>query len=169
MIPKASAVANINSSISVKSGDWVKIGKITEGLPLATVTYTNNGIISAYDVEADGTVYILTEKKGTISARTKLSNGKQYTTTKLNAISGEHDFMATVTGYNTCDNCFTIKIKNLNILTKYRINSSGRHDLNSGKGVFKLCAVCLLRTVYTWSRIGELLISPALIVNFLDN
>ena len=109
---KKGTVANISNSVSVKSGDWVKIGKITEGLPLATVTYTNNGIISDYDVEADGSVYILTEKKGTINVSTKLSNGKQYTT-KLNVTSGEPNFMATVTGYNTRDNYFTVKIKNL--------------------------------------------------------
>lgn len=109
---KKATSASMKSSVTVKSGDWVKIGKITEGTPVATVTYTKNGIINSYSIESDGSIYVLTDKKGTINVTTKLSGGKKYTT-KVNVTAGEPDFMAYVTGYNTRDNYFTVKIKNL--------------------------------------------------------
>ena len=110
---KKAATANIRKSVSTSSGSWVKLGRITDGLPLVkSIKCVGSNIIDGWDVEYDGTVYVWAEKKGTSDVVITLASGKKYTT-KLNVTAGNPDFMAYVNGYYTRDNYFTVKIKNL--------------------------------------------------------
>ena len=108
---KKAASASVRSSVSSASGNWVKIGKLYDGLPVATINYPKNGIIDGYLFEKDGSVYVWGEKKGTATVTVKVSDGKIYKT-KVTLSSGEPDFAAVVDGYYTRDNYFTVTIKN---------------------------------------------------------
>lgn len=108
---KKAASASIRTSASSSSGNWVKIGKLYDGLPVATINYPKNGIIDGYLFEKDGSVYVWGEKKGTATVTVKVSDGKIYKT-KVTLSAGEPNFSAIVNGYYTRDNYFTVKVKN---------------------------------------------------------
>ena len=109
---KKATTASMKSSVSARSGSWVKIGKLSDGMPIGNISYPSNGIIDGYSFEPDGSLYVWAEKKGSSSVTLKLSNGKKYTT-KVNVTAGDPDFMAYVCEYKTRDNYFTVKVKNL--------------------------------------------------------
>ena len=109
---KKSTSASINKNVSVKSGNWVKIGKVGEGCPLTQVTYPSNKVITGWDSDIDGTLWVYADKKGTSTVTVQLSTGNKYTCT-VNVTAGEPDFYAELTGYYTRDNYFEVKVKNL--------------------------------------------------------
>lgn len=109
---KKATSASVNKNVYVQSGNWVKIGKVGEGCPLTQVTYSSNKIITGWDIDIDGTIWVYADKKGTGTVTVQLNTGKKYTC-KLNVAAGEPDFFAYVTEYYTRDNYFEVKVKNL--------------------------------------------------------
>ena len=110
---KKSTTASIKKTPSTRSGSWVTLGKITDGLPLVkSIKCSGSNLIDDWYIDYDGTVYVWAEKKGTSNVVITLASGKKFTT-KLNVTAGDPNFMAYVNGYYTRDNYFTVKIKNL--------------------------------------------------------
>lgn len=109
---KVANKATVKKSVSVRSGNWVKIGKIENGLPyVKSVSYSNKKYVSDYRVEANGNVYAWGKKAGKSTITIKLKNGKKYKT-KVVVKPGDPNFQAELYDYKTRDNYFVVKVKN---------------------------------------------------------
>ena len=110
---KRAETATIKKNVSVRSGYWIKIGKIGEGCPLIkNVNSSDTSIITEYDSDLDGTVWLYADKKGKARVTFTLFNGKKYTC-YVNVTAGDPNFFAYLYNYNTRDNYFVVKVKNL--------------------------------------------------------
>ena len=109
---KYSQSAKMKKKASTPSGKWVKIGKLGLGAPLLKSTYISNKKVVPYlDFDENGNVYAYGKKKGSSTITIKLKNGKKYKT-RVTVKAGEPNFEAYLTGYNTRNNYFTIKVYN---------------------------------------------------------
>lgn len=78
---------------------------------MCTYSASNADIISSFDLNVNGDLYVWADKKGKSTITVKLSNGKKYTST-VNVVAGEPDFNARITKYNTRDNYFEVAVSN---------------------------------------------------------
>lgn len=108
---KKSTTASIKNTVSVNSGNWVKIGKLGVGCPCIQSFNSSNKVITGWDVDLDGTFWVYADKKGTSVVTIKLAGGKKYTC-KVTVNAGEPDFYAYLYDYYTRDNYFEVKVKN---------------------------------------------------------
>lgn len=104
--------ASVKDSVNAKSGQWVKIGKIGEGCPLGDISLSDKSVLTYYDIEVNGTLWVYADKIGSSNATIKLENGKKYSC-KITVSPGNPNFFAITTGYYTRDNYFEVKVKNL--------------------------------------------------------
>ena len=110
---KRSTTATIKKNVSVRSGYWVKVGKIGEGCPLfKSFNSSDKTIVTGFDIDTDGTVWLYADKKGKTRVTMTLYSGKKYTC-NVNVTAGNPNFFAYLYEYNTRDNYFVVKIKNL--------------------------------------------------------
>ena len=107
-----SKTAKMKKSVSTRSGCWVKLGKLGSGTPLIkSQAISRRSVVSFLDIDENGNVYAYGRKKGTSYVTIKLKNGKKYKT-KVIVKAGEPNFEAYLTGYNTRNNYFTVKVYN---------------------------------------------------------
>lgn len=109
---KYAITASIKDSVTVKSGNRVKIGKINEGFPYGDISFSDKSVLTGWNKDVNGTLWVYANKKGTSTVTVKLQNGNKYTC-KVTATAGEPNFFAEITGYYTRDNYFEVKVKNL--------------------------------------------------------
>ena len=104
--------ASMKKSCSVRSGYEVKLGKLTEGLPVVkSITFSKKSQVLWYDIDAYGNITACFKRAGTLNAKVTLRNGKAYTT-KVVVKPGDPDFTAYLVNYNTRDSYFTVKVHN---------------------------------------------------------
>lgn len=110
---KRAATATIKQKVSVRSGYWIKVGRLGEGCPLLkSVYFSDETIIPYYDIDIDGTVWLYADKKGKAKVTFTLISGNKYTC-EVNVTAGNPNFFAYLSDYYTRDNYFVVKIKNL--------------------------------------------------------
>lgn len=109
---KIADTASISKSKTVIKGNWVKIGKIGEGVPINSVSLGNKKLIPYYDIDENKNIWVYASKLGTDNVTVKLVNGKKYTT-KVTVKGSNPNFYACLYDYNTRDNYFTVLVKNL--------------------------------------------------------
>ena len=104
--------ASMKKSCSIRSGRVLKLGKLTEGLPVVkSITFSKKSQVMWYDFDSNGNITACFKRAGTLNVKVKLRNGKSYTT-KVVVKPGDPDFTAYLTGYNTRNNYFTVKVHN---------------------------------------------------------
>ena len=109
---KMAETASFSNSKTVIKGEWVKIGKIGEGVPYTDISLGDNGVVDNLYIDASKNIWVYGNKLGTANVSVKLRNGKQYIT-KVIVKGSNPNFMAYLYEYNTRDNYFTVKVKNL--------------------------------------------------------
>ncbi|MCI5597147.1 MAG: hypothetical protein MR380_10660 [Lachnospiraceae bacterium] len=123
---KLASKASVKSKVFVRGGNWVKIGKIGEGLPLSTkVKVSKRNIVTDFDVQKDGSVYVWGENKGTVKVTFQLKTGRKYTTI-VTVKPGDPNMYARLYDYNTRDNYFIVKVKNKGKKTITILRNGGR-------------------------------------------
>lgn len=104
---------SMSSSVTKRSNNWVKLGKITNGLPyLASTSSSDRSIVRNIYADKSGNVYGWCRAKGEAKVTIKLKNGKTATTT-VTVKAGDPDFYAYLTKYNKTGNYFEARIKNV--------------------------------------------------------
>lgn len=121
----------VSKNVKIQSGNWKKIGNISNNSQfpyIQSIKSSKKGLISGWCVDYDGTIYVCAKKPGTGNVTVKLKNGKQYRT-KLTVTAPSPNFYAVLTDYNTRDNYFTVKFKNVGIGT-LTIQPSGAYSMD---------------------------------------
>ena len=91
---KRAATATIKQKASVRSGYWIKVGRLGEGCPLLkSVYFSDETIIPYYDIDIDGTVWLYADKKGKAKVTFTLISGNKYTC-EVNVTAGNPNFFA---------------------------------------------------------------------------
>ena len=109
---KFADTASIYKNKTVVIGNWVKIGKIGEGVPYTDISLGSKKIITNLYIDANKNIWVFASKLGTDNVTVKLKNGKKYTT-KVKVKGSNPNFYAYLSEYNTRDNYFTVVVKNL--------------------------------------------------------
>lgn len=69
--------ASMKKNCSVRSGRVVKLGKLTEGLPVVkSITFSKKSQVLWYDIDAYGNITACFKRAGTLNAKVTLRNGK---------------------------------------------------------------------------------------------
>lgn len=109
---KRAETATIRKNVSVRSGSWIKVGRLGVGCPIYKNVHNSDfSIVSDYDLEEDGTFWVYAEKKGKARVTMTLFNGNKYTC-NVNVTAGDPNFLARLYEYNTRDNYFVVEIEN---------------------------------------------------------
>lgn len=113
-----------------KSGNWKKIGRLSKSqMPyIKSVKSKKKGLIKDWTVLYNGEIYVLANKPGVGDVIVTLKNGKKYKT-KLTVKAPNPNFYAQLIDYNTRDNYFTVRVKNVGI-GNLTILSSGAYSMD---------------------------------------
>ncbi|MBR3126037.1 MAG: hypothetical protein IKF42_11545 [Mogibacterium sp.] len=123
---RVASKASIKKKRSVVRGNWIKIGKISNGLPYyKSIKPGSKKIISDAYVDYNGNIYIYGKKAGKTTVTTTLKKGKRYTTT-VTVKPQTPNVLAYLYDYNTRDNYFIVKVKNIGDRTVTVIRSGGK-------------------------------------------
>ena len=127
---QSATTASISKAITSRSNNWVKLGRITNGLPYLASTYsTNRSFVRNVYADKDGYVYAFCRAKGEASITVKLKNGKKFTT-KVTVKAGDPNFLAMVTKHNATNKYFDVKIKNAAAKTVYIYKEGTIRDID---------------------------------------
>lgn len=128
---KVASKVKLSKSSKVKSCNWVKIGKISNKAEypyIKSIKANKKGLIDGWELTFDGNIYVCGYKPGTGTVTVTLKNGKKFKT-KLKVTEPDPNFYAQLIDYNTRDNYFTVKIKNVG-MNNLTILSSGAYSMD---------------------------------------
>ena len=109
---KFAKTGKLKKSVSKRSGNWVKIGKISGGLPhVKYISIKKKKIAPFWDIDIKGNIYVYCKSKGNTKVTVKLKNGKKYSC-NVKVKPGDPNFYACLYDYETRDNCFVVKVYN---------------------------------------------------------
>lgn len=111
---KVATAFTIKKEVSCRGGNWIKIGQFEKKeLPRKVkVTFSNKKVTSDWWMKQNGEIHIWCESKGTSTVTIELSNGKRYKC-EVTVKPGDPNFVAVLYDYNTRDNYFVVRIRNL--------------------------------------------------------
>ena len=111
---KKSTTVSISKNVTSETGKWVKIGKLTDGIPIVKdVTYPDNHVIESWYCDSNGNLSVWGGKLGTATVTVTADDGKTYRST-VTLTAGDPYFAAYIDSYDTANNCFIVKILNYN-------------------------------------------------------